>query len=126
MGVALWVLETVLGLYFVGTGIVHFLVPPGLPQPMSWMYELPTTLHVVAGAAEILGGLGLVLPGLTRIRPELTPLAALGLVVMMAGAAAWHLTRGEVPNIAMNLVLGALAAFVALGRWRIRPLVGAT
>jgi uncharacterized membrane protein YphA (DoxX/SURF4 family) len=86
------------------------------------MYELPTTLHVVAGVAEILGGLGLVLPGLTRIRPELTPPAALGLVVVMVGAAAWHLTRGEVPNVAMNFVLGALAAFVAYGRWRIRPL----
>jgi uncharacterized membrane protein YphA (DoxX/SURF4 family) len=122
---ALWILQILLGVYFVVTGVVHFIVPPGLPQPMSWMYELPTTLHWVAGVAEILGGAGLVLPGLTRIRPELTPLAALGLAVVMGGAALWHIPRAEAPNIVMNAVLGLLALFIAYGRWRVRPLAGA-
>lgn len=76
MNVILWVLQIVLGVYFFVTGIVHFILPPGLPEPMAWMYELSPTLHLLSGAAEILGGLGLILPGLTRIQTRLTPLAA--------------------------------------------------
>ncbi|MFZ1267494.1 MAG: DoxX family protein, partial [Anaerolineae bacterium] len=70
----------------------------------------------------ILGGLGLILPGLTRIQTRLTPLAALGLAIVMVGAAAWHTTRGEFPNVIMNIVVAALMGFVAYGRWKLRPL----
>ena len=82
----LWVLQWFLGLYFLAIGVMHFVVPDGLPDVMSWMYELSDTLHYVSGAAEILGGLGLILPSVTRIRPELTPIAAVGLIVVMVGA----------------------------------------
>ncbi|MDR5683919.1 MAG: DoxX family protein [Armatimonadota bacterium] len=126
MHTLLWVVQVVLGIYFFVTGLIHFLVPPGLPGPMAWMYELPTTLHFVAGGAEILAGLGLILPGAIRARGELTVLAALGLVVVMLGAAAWHLWRGEYENIFMNLVLAGLAGFVAYGRWKVRPLGGSS
>jgi uncharacterized membrane protein YphA (DoxX/SURF4 family) len=120
----LWVLQILFGLYFVAIGIMHFVVPDGLPDQMGWMYELSTTLHVIAGIAEILGGLGLILPGLTRIRPELTVAAAAGLTVVMLAAAAWHLGRGEVANIAINLVNAAVLAFIAYQRWRPHPLLG--
>jgi uncharacterized membrane protein len=122
MNAILWVLQVLLGVYFFATGIIHFILPPGLTGPMSWMYELPQPLHWLSGAVEILAGLGLVLPGLLRVQTRLVPLAALALVVTMAGAAAWHATRGEFPNIVMNLLLGALAAFVAYGRWKLQPL----
>jgi uncharacterized membrane protein YphA (DoxX/SURF4 family) len=119
----LWVLQVLLGIYFFATGIAHFSVPPGLPATMVWMYELPPALHYFSGAAEILAGLGLILPGLTRIQTRLTPLAALGLVLVMAGAAVWHATRsGEFTNIVMNIVLMGLAGFVAYGRWKLSPL----
>jgi len=62
------------------------------------------------------------LPALTRIQPRLTPLAALGLVLVMAGAVVWHLGRGETASILMNVVLAVLAGFVAYGRWRLRPI----
>ena len=122
MNLVLWGLQILLGVYFIFTGVNHFIVPPGLPAPMAWMYELSPALHVVSGAVEILGGLGLILPGLTRIQPRLTPLAALGLALVMVGAAAWHVTRGEVASLFMNAVLGGLAGFVAYGRWKLRPL----
>ncbi|WP_376790473.1 DoxX family protein [Thermoflexus sp.] len=118
----LWALQVLLGLYFLFTGVIHFVVPPGLPAPMAWMYELPTGLHYFSGTAEILAGLGLILPGLTRIQTRLTPLAALGLVLIMAGAAVWHLTRNEFENIFMNAILAGLAGFVAYGRWKLSPL----
>ncbi|GAB4161971.1 MAG: DoxX family protein [Candidatus Promineifilaceae bacterium] len=126
MNTILWILQFLLGIYFFVTGILHFIVPPDLPAPMSWMYELPPGLHTFSGIAEILAGLGLILPSLTRIQTRLIPFAALGLVLVMLGAAVWHLGRGEYPNILMNLLLAALSAFLAYGRWRLIPLKAAS
>lgn len=118
----LWVLQWVFGLYFIAIGVMHFIVPEGLPDLMSWMYELSDTLHVVAGVAEILGGLGLILPGLTGIRPELTIAAALGLLIVMLGAIIFHLGRDEVISIGTNLFNAAVMGYIAYGRWRLAPL----
>lgn len=117
-----WVLQILLGIYFVFTGIMHFVVPEGLPGPMSWMYDLSTTLHWVAGVAEIAGGLGLVLPAATRIAPGLTPLAASGLIVIMFSAAIWHATRGEVQSIAGNVVTAALLVLIVRVRTSVHPI----
>ncbi len=118
----LWVLQVLLGIQFFAVGIMHFIVPPGLPAQMAWMYELPTGLHYFSGTAEILAGLGLILPGLTRIQTRLTPLAALGLSLVMVGAVVFHISRGELVNIVLNLVLMGLTGFVAYGRWKLSPL----
>jgi putative oxidoreductase len=93
-----------------------------LPEAMSWMYELSSGLHYFSGTAEILGGLGLILPGLFKIETRLTPLAGAGLVLVMIGAMVWHIQRGEVSNIFINLILVGLAGFIAYGRWRLSPL----
>lgn len=122
----LWVLQIVFGLYFIGVGIAHFIVPDGLPAQMEWMYDLSDTLHVIAGSAEILGGLGLILPAVTRIKPELVAYAALGLAAVMVGAVVWHLGRDEFAQIGLNLVNVALLAFIAYGRMRLSPLEGRT
>jgi uncharacterized membrane protein len=118
----LWVLQVLIGLYFVITGVVHFIVPAGLPAQMAWMYELSPGLHVISGIAEFLGGLGLILPGVTRIQTRLTPLAAFGLVLVMVGAAIWHITRGEAMSIVMNIFLALLTGFIAYGRWKVAPI----
>jgi uncharacterized membrane protein len=91
MNILLWVLQIFMGLYFLSIGVMHFNTPPGLPEPMSWMYELSSTLHLISGLAEILGGLGLILPAITKIQTRLVPLAAAGLVLVMLGAAVYHL-----------------------------------
>ena len=122
MNIVLWILQVLLGIYFLFVGVNHFIVPPGLPAPMSWVYELSTGLHYFSGTAEILAGLGLILPGLTKIQTRLTPLAGTGLVLVMVGAIVWHVQRGEVVNIFSNLILAVLAGFVAYGRWRLSPL----
>lgn len=122
----LWILQIVFGVYFVAIGVMHFIVPDGLPDLMSWMYELSDGLHVVSGIAEILGGLGLILPGLTRIMPNLTVLAAFGLVAVMIGAAIWHISRSEGSNIANNVVLAAIVGYVGYARWKVTPLAGST
>lgn len=107
------VLQWFFGLYFIGVGVMHFIVPEGLPSMMAWMYELGDTLHVVSGTAEILGGLGLILPMATGIKPELSTYAAAGLALLMAGAIVWHATRGEYLQIGNNVVLGGIVAWIA-------------
>ena len=120
----LWILQVVFGVYFLVVGVMHFIVPDGLPALMGWMYELSDGLHAVSGIAEILGGLGLILPGLSKIAPDLTVLAAFGLVAVMVGAAIWHVSRGEVSNIANNLVLAVIVGYIGYARWKVTHLVG--
>jgi uncharacterized membrane protein len=117
-----WILQALLAIYFLATGVIHLVVPDGLPDLMTWMYDLTTSLHWVAGLAEIAGGLGLVLPAATRIAPRLTPLAASGLVVVMLSAAVWHATRGEVQSIVGNVVVSALLVLIAYVRTRTHPI----
>ncbi|WP_345407351.1 DoxX family protein [Nonomuraea salmonea] len=69
----------------------------------------------------MLGGIGLLLPAMTRVAPALTPLAAAGLTLTMILAAVFHIVRGELALVPANLLLGAPTAVVAAGRWRSRP-----
>ena len=126
MNKLLWVLQVVLGVYFIVVGVMHFVVPEGLPAQMDWMYALSDTLHTISGIAEILGGLGLILPAVTGIRPELVAYAAFGLALVMVGAAIWHLGRGEATQVVLNVINIAVLAFVGYGRLRLRPLPART
>ena len=117
MNKLLWVLQYFLGLYWVTLGILHFIVPPGLPGPFAWMYELDSTLHAISGSLEILGGLGLILPAIFRLYQFLIPLAALGLSLVMVGAMVWHVDHGSFAATGpINIVLMLLMLFVAWGR----------
>lgn len=116
MSRALWIAQWVVGLFFIYMGIMHFVVPEGLPAQFGWMYDLSDTVHAISGTAELLGGLGLILPAVTRIQPRLVPLAALGLALVMLGAVVFHVSRGEVVNIVSNLFWAGAAGFIAYGR----------
>ena len=122
MHTLLWFLQVLFGIYFFAVGVMHFIVPPGLPAAMSWMYDLSDGLHIFAGTAEILAGLGLILPGVFKIKTWLTPLAAAGMIIVMIGAAVYHVQRGEILNIGINVLNAAVMAFIAYGRWKLRPL----
>lgn len=86
------------------------------------MGAVPKPLLTFIGVAEILGGVGLIAPAATGILPWLTPLAAAALALVMLLARGFHAMRREYPNIVNNLVLLAVAAFVAYGRWMAAPL----
>ena len=122
VNIILWILQILFGLYFVAVGVMHFVLPPGLPAPMSWMYDLSPTLHFISGTAEILGGIGLILPSITRIQPKLTVYAAYGLALVMVLAAGYHGLRGEFTNIGLNLLNAAILAFIGYGRARLHPI----
>jgi uncharacterized membrane protein len=117
MHLTLWILQIILGIYFMILGIMHFTIPPNLPKVMGWFYELSPILHYFSGSAEILGSLGLILPGLTKIQTRLTPLAGVGLALLMLGAAGYHIIRGEIQNLPTNIVLFLLSTYIAYGRW---------
>jgi hypothetical protein len=82
---------------------------------------MPLAVVRFIGVSELLGAMGLILPAATKIKPFLTPLAALGLLTIMILAMAFHLSRGEVQATPINIVLGGLAAFVAWGRTKKVP-----
>jgi DoxX-like family len=120
MNVALWIIQILLALLFLFAGGVKLIMPV---EKLAGPVPVPGLFLRFIGVCEVLGGLGLILPGLLRIRPSLTPLAAAGLVIIMIGAAALTLTTGDVMAV-VPLVTGLLAAFVAYGRWRLSPLRG--
>jgi uncharacterized membrane protein len=117
MNKLLWALQYVFGIYWVTLGVLHFVVPPGLPAQMSWMYELGSTLHAISGTLEILGGLGLILPAVFRMYQFLIPLAAAGLSLVMVGAMIWHIDHGSFATTGpLNIVLALVMLLVAWGR----------
>src|SRR4051812_6955710 len=119
MNRTLWVVQWLLGLFFVlASAMPKLLLPPEmLPMPIP----VPRALMVFIGVAELAGGLGLILPGLFRIMPILTPLAGAGLALVCLGGAVYQLMAGEPGNAVFALVLGLVCAFVGYGRWQIAP-----
>ena len=121
--IALWVAQVLLAIAFGMGGFMKLTLPlTELTQKLVWPGALPEPLLRFIGASELAAAFGLLLPAAFRIRPELTPLAAAGLVVIMALAVVFHLSRGEAYMIPVNFVLGVIAAFVAWGRFGPAPI----
>ncbi len=124
MGTALSIVQGVLAVAFIGAGSMKVLKSHDVLKAdpkMAWANDFSSGFVKFIGAAEWAAVLGLVLPGLTGIAPILTPLAAVGLVGIMLGAAATHVRRSEIPAVVPTMVLAALAAFVAYGRLVVVP-----
>jgi uncharacterized membrane protein YphA (DoxX/SURF4 family) len=123
MNRSLWIAQVVLALIFLVAGGVKLIVPI---EMMTKQIALPGSLLRFIGVAEAIGAIGLILPGLVRIRPGLTPLAAAALVIVMIGAVVITLRTGSVAQAVFPFVTGLLCVFVAWGRWRLAPLPGRT
>jgi hypothetical protein len=119
MNAALWVVQVILALLFLWAGAVKLIAPP---EALEGPVPLPGWFLRLIAVAEVAGALGLILPGVAGIRPGLTPLAAVGLVLIMVGAAAVTLAGGPASAALLPVAVGVLAAFVAWGRWRVAPL----
>jgi len=119
MNIALWIVAGLLAVLFLASGSMKLiqskekLVASGMGalEPFS-----PGVIKTI-GALEILGAVGLILPAVLDIAPVLVPLAAVGLALLMAGALITHLRRHETQPAVVTLILLALAAFVAWGRF---------
>ncbi|HLW59448.1 MAG TPA: DoxX family protein [bacterium] len=115
---ALWIVQGLLALIFLFTGGMKLMLPL---EALTKQVPLPGLLLRFVGVAEVLGAIGLILPGLLGIREGLTPLAAAGLVIVMIGATAFTLVEMGAALALIPLVVGLLSAFVAVGRWRLLP-----
>lgn len=124
--ISLWVAQVALAALYLMAACMHGVMSVEALAQMGavWVQEAPIALVRFIGIMEFLGVLGLILPGLTRIRPELTVWAAAGLLAIQVLAVPFHAVRGEFAALPFNLIYVALAVFVLWGRLRKAPLTG--
>ncbi len=118
MTYVLWIVQGLLALLFVFAGVSKLIMSV---EEMTKDVHLPGAFLRFIAVAELLGAIGLILPGLLRIKPSLTPLAAAGLAIIMIGATVLTMTYMGVAMALVPLVVGLLLVFVAYGRWRVAP-----
>lgn len=122
MNIALWIVQVLLGGMFIMAGVMKAFQYERAKASVFWVKDVPRGLVTFIGIAELLGGLGLLLPAITGILAWLTPLAVAGLALIMFLAIGFHASRREAPAIGFNAVLLILAVFVAYGRFIAVPL----
>ncbi|MFF8955362.1 DoxX family protein [Streptomyces sp. NPDC014894] len=124
MNLVLWVAQALLAVLFAGAGGMKIAMPQDSLIPlMPWVVDFAPAAVKAIGAAEVLGAAGLILPAATSIAPVLTPVAAVGLGVVIAGGTLVHIARSEYPAALANLVVLAVTVLVARGRFRPQPTV---
>jgi len=117
LNIALWIVQGLLALLFVFAGVAKLMMSP----VQLAMIPLPALLLQFVSVCEILGGLGMVVPGIFRMNKSLTPLAAAGLAIIMVGAVVISVALMGVVAAIMPLVTLILIGFVAWGRWKVAP-----
>jgi putative oxidoreductase len=120
MNIVLWVLQVLLAVAFIAHGGLFLAPPPEIAVQMN--ASLPRWFQLFLGVAEVLAGIGLTLPGWTRVLPWLVTWAAAGIMIVMISATIWHVVRGEMGPAGVTLVLLAMATFVAYMRHRVLPI----
>jgi hypothetical protein len=116
LNLILWIIQALLTVLFLFAGGTKLVLPI---EAMTQQIALPGLFLRFIGVCEVLGAIGLILPGLLHIRPQLTALAAAGLVIIMIGATVTTIITGPVPAALFPLFVGILAAFVAVKRRRV-------
>jgi uncharacterized membrane protein YphA (DoxX/SURF4 family) len=119
MNILLWIIQSLLSLLFIFAGVMKFILPVAEMQKGAPIV-LPGWFFHFIGGCEILGGIGLILPVLLRIKPGLTPLAALGLAIITLGATIIT-APASISMAVFPFVICLLSFFVAFGRWRFAP-----
>ncbi|MDQ5845606.1 MAG: DoxX family protein [Acidobacteriota bacterium] len=124
MNIVLWIIQVLLALVFLFSGGMKLVIPPDVLMSMGSpnQVRLPGWFLQFIGVCEVLGGLGLILPGIFRIRTGLTPLAAAGLLIIMIGAVTVTIMGDGIAAAIIPFVVALLLAFVLYGRTRLAPL----
>ena len=124
MHISLWVAQILLAAMFLMSGFMKASMPiEKLSAMMPWTGSVPSALVRFIAIAELLGGIGLLLPSLLRIKPHLTVWAAVGLATILLLSIPFHISRGETPMIGMNAMFMLMAIFIAWGRSKKAPIL---
>lgn len=122
MNIVLWAIQAILALLFLLEGGVRSFLPIETLAPrMHWVKDAPAWFVRFVGACEVAGAVGLILPAATSILPRLTVAAGAGLVVLMASASVYHVTRHEYRGAIATFGVCLVALFVTYGRWVLAP-----
>ena len=121
--IALWTAQTIVFALFTLFGGMKLLMPVDkLAEMWLWPGQVPSWFLHLTGLLDVVGGIGVLLPAMTRIQPRLTVLAALGCSLLQIAAIIFHLSRGEAAVVPLNIVLLALSVFILWGRGRPAPI----
>ena len=119
MNIAIWIITGLLALAFIGAGLMKVAQPRAklADGGMAWVNDYSDAGVKLVGLAELLGGIGLILPAVTGIAPILVPIAAAALTVIMIGAVVWHVRANDAKGAMPSVILGILALVVAILRF---------
>jgi len=121
--ITLWLAQALLAATLLMGAALKFMPIDQISVMMPWMGQVPVWKVRALGIIDLLGAVGLILPTLLRIKPVLTPLAAVSVMVLMLCAIAFHVSRGEASGIGINIFSGLLAVYVGWGRFRKVPVL---
>ncbi len=130
MNRTLWTLQIIWGFFFSVNGFgkivwVNNALWEQAQKQVPWFSAVGQDLLIFIVVCEFLGGIGLILPAMTGVKPKLTAFAGVGLTTVMVLAAAFHVVRGEYGFVIVNVGLGSVPAFIAYGRLVVRPIESA-
>lgn len=121
--ISLWIAQVLLAAMFLMAGAMKSTQPiEQLATTLPWVKEVPVGLVRFIGISEFLGAIGLILPSLLRIQPKLTVWAAFGIATIMLLAAIFHISKGQLSVIGINIIIGLIAVFIGWGRAKKAPI----
>lgn len=119
LNITLWIAQALIALTFAWAAYMKLFSPADkLAAMWPWTGQIPSVLVKGTGIVDLLGALGLVLPGLLNVKPRLVPVTAICIIVLMVVASIFHISRDEAPLIGFNIFVAVLAAFIAWGRFK--------
>lgn len=123
LNIALWVAQSLIALTLIWAAYAKLLQPiEETAKMLPWALDNPGLL-TFTGIIDLLGGIGIILPAALKIQPKLSVFAAYGTIVLMIAAIIFHISRGEVSLIGMNIFFLILAVFVVWGRTKKAPIL---
>jgi uncharacterized membrane protein YphA (DoxX/SURF4 family) len=125
LNIILWAAQIILAIFFIAGAVMKFLPIEKISAMMPWTGQIPAAEVRLLGLIDFLAATGLILPALLRVKPQLTPWAAVGVVVLMVCAIIFHVSRGEESVLGVNIFCLVLAGFIAWGRLSKAPILPA-
>ena len=123
INILLWIAQTLLAVSFIWTAMLKLFQPiEQLSAMWPWTGQVSVAFLKFTGVIDLLSGIGIILPALLRIKPVLTPVTAIGIIILMISAGIFHISRGEASVIGVNIVFAIIAAFIAWGRFLKAPI----